>query len=362
MFLYNSGKTSYLAGNLDLAIHEFDQAIELKPDYADAYFGRGLAHLSKLEYNLSIIDLSQAISIKPAFVEAYYYRGTIYANQTSYDKAIADLTQAIQLDIGYTPAYFSRGGVYLDIENYESAVADYSEVIEQEPSNAVAYNNRCWSYFKQGKYELALPDCERSLVLAQDDINTLDSRARVYLALGDTEKAIADFERIIELNPDSYLAKQAERELAQLKGVTTNPDDSQTPLMPANVELSQLEGEWTGLHTLTAEGACSLGASNSATSPVSMWWEVNQSGAVEIKIEDWPGFPYTFVGQVKPDMNVSLELSTEAMCSGNMVLYTANFSGIVQQEDNTLKLDIEALEVWCPPDCVFRRQFSISHP
>jgi len=41
------GTTYYEQGNLDLAIAEFDQAIELRPELASAYVDRGLAFQGK---------------------------------------------------------------------------------------------------------------------------------------------------------------------------------------------------------------------------------------------------------------------------------------------------------------------------
>ena len=41
---------------LDLAIQDYDKALELKPDYADAYFNRRLAYELKGETDLAIQD------------------------------------------------------------------------------------------------------------------------------------------------------------------------------------------------------------------------------------------------------------------------------------------------------------------
>ena len=44
-------------GDYDRAIADFDQAIQLKPDYADAYYNRGIAYHDKGDYDRAIADL-----------------------------------------------------------------------------------------------------------------------------------------------------------------------------------------------------------------------------------------------------------------------------------------------------------------
>ena len=45
----------------------FSKAIELKPDYAEAYSNRGAAYLHKGEYDNGIQDLNKAIELKPDY-------------------------------------------------------------------------------------------------------------------------------------------------------------------------------------------------------------------------------------------------------------------------------------------------------
>ena len=58
-----------------VAIADFSKAIELKPDYAIAYYNRGLAKRRLKQYADAIKDYSKATEINPDFVEAYYNRG-----------------------------------------------------------------------------------------------------------------------------------------------------------------------------------------------------------------------------------------------------------------------------------------------
>jgi len=50
-------------GQYEQAILEFNKAIEIDPDYGDAYFGRGLAYAEKGEVAKAVSDLEKCIKL-----------------------------------------------------------------------------------------------------------------------------------------------------------------------------------------------------------------------------------------------------------------------------------------------------------
>src|SRR5262249_26051680 len=68
-------------GDQPAAIADFDQAIALKPDYAEAYWGRGLVRSVQGDWAAAIADFDQAIALKPDYVEAYAGRGAARQRQ-----------------------------------------------------------------------------------------------------------------------------------------------------------------------------------------------------------------------------------------------------------------------------------------
>lgn len=136
--------------------------------------------------------------------------------------------------------------------------------------------------------------------------------------------------------------------------------DIEPTIVPILIERSTLSGTWTGAETLTAVGSCKFEQGDSVTNPVKMLWRVDKEGEVIVTLPDWPGvYPYTFTGEIQPDLSVSLELSTSAMCSGEESPYSSTFDGVIRAEGNVLILDMEATEVWCPGTCVFLRHYSV---
>jgi tetratricopeptide (TPR) repeat protein len=125
-----------------LAMEDYNKAIELDPNYADAYYNRGLAHYDLKEYERAIEDYNKAIELDPNYVNAYYNRGLAYYYLMQYERAIEDYNKTIELDPNYAHAYNNRGIAYYYLMQYERAIEDYNKTIALDPNDADAYNNR----------------------------------------------------------------------------------------------------------------------------------------------------------------------------------------------------------------------------
>ena len=79
------------------AILDFDRAICLQPDLAEAYAARGNAKAVLGQYEEFLDDYEQAIQHKPDFAEAYYIRGGVRAALGNTEDARQDLEAALRL-------------------------------------------------------------------------------------------------------------------------------------------------------------------------------------------------------------------------------------------------------------------------
>ncbi len=80
------------------AIAEFDKAIELDPNLALAYSGRGHSYVELGNVEQAIVDYDQAIELDPDLALAYRGRGLAYAELGDVDQGLADLEKALALE------------------------------------------------------------------------------------------------------------------------------------------------------------------------------------------------------------------------------------------------------------------------
>ena len=79
------------------AIADYDQAIHLKPDYAEAYGNRGSAKGALGQYQDAISDYGETICLKPNDAITHFNRGGAKYSLGLKDKARKDFETALEL-------------------------------------------------------------------------------------------------------------------------------------------------------------------------------------------------------------------------------------------------------------------------
>jgi len=170
---YLTGRSFYDTKDYDNAITQFNEAISLNQDYAEAYAWRGSAYYYKKQYDDAIKDYTEAISFDPNYALAYAHRGDAYVFKGQLDDAIRDLTEAVRIDPNYAWAYASRGNAYGYKGQFDDAIRDFNEAIRLNPDYVYAYAQRGLVYKIRGQRDSAIHDYETALRL--DPNNTVAS-------------------------------------------------------------------------------------------------------------------------------------------------------------------------------------------
>ncbi len=203
---YNRGNSKSELGDYKDAIADYDQAIELDPNNAMAYNNRGNSKSDLGDEEGAIADYDQAIVFDPNFAEPYNNRGYSKTKLGDYKDAIPDFDQAIVLDPNFEHAYQNRGASKYKLGDYKDAIPDFDQAIELDPNNAMAYNNRGTSKSILGDKEGAIADYDQAIALDPDYAAAYYNRGNSKFKLGDYKDAIADFDQVIVLDPNNAMA------------------------------------------------------------------------------------------------------------------------------------------------------------
>ena len=234
------------ADDADDALVNLSKAIDLNPNYVDAYFLRGLIYGSQYDFDKAIADFEKVVELDPSHTDAkamhadaYAARGADYALEKNYDKAIADFERAIELDpdkaefkAAAAATYFLRGATRYEEGDNESAftdldraISDIEKIIELDPDNSEvriaigeAYLVRGIAHFQGGNYDRAIADLERAIELENSAADLKGAAAYAYLRRGvshaeggDHDRAIADFNRAVEIEPENSRVRNARK-------------------------------------------------------------------------------------------------------------------------------------------------------
>jgi len=109
----------------------------LKPDYMEAFFDRANAYREKGDYEHSIQDYDRAIYLEPNDADAFSMRcWTRAVFNKELESALADCDESLQLRPAHADTLTRRGFVHFRMAQYDRAIADCSASHERDPAVA----------------------------------------------------------------------------------------------------------------------------------------------------------------------------------------------------------------------------------
>ena len=188
--------------NYQQATKYFTEAINLMPQFAEAYSTRSFIYRIKGDFDNAVADATQAIELNSRSAIAYIHRGRIYGTKGELNKAIADFTEAIALDPYNVIAYSARGEVYLSANSFDSAINDFNKSIIIGMKLPEVYSCLGSAYYGKGDSDNAIANFNEAIRLKSDFPLAYMGRGEVYLSKGEIKLAIEDSNMAIKLNPE----------------------------------------------------------------------------------------------------------------------------------------------------------------
>ncbi len=199
---YEEGLEKYNNKDFRGAIADYNQAININPNYANAYCNRGNARGELGDKQAAIADYNQAININPNYANAYFNRGNARDDLGDKQAAIADYTQAINIAPKDASAYYNRGIAHSKLGDKQAAIADYTQAINIAPKDANAYKNRGLAHHELGDKQAAIEDYNQAININPNYANAYYNRGVSHYELGDKQAAIEDYNQAININPN----------------------------------------------------------------------------------------------------------------------------------------------------------------
>jgi tetratricopeptide (TPR) repeat protein len=110
-------------------------ARETTRDAAAAFYNRGIAYRNQGKFDRAIEDYDQALRLRPAFADALNDRGLAYRHKGDNERAIADFDEALRARPDFAAALFNRGGAWVSLGKLDRAIADFERVLVLEPGD-----------------------------------------------------------------------------------------------------------------------------------------------------------------------------------------------------------------------------------
>lgn len=122
--------------NFNEAVIEFQKAIALNPQYADAYHNLGNTYEQMGEREKALENYEKALEFKPTLWQSYQNMAGIYFNQEKWDLAVEKMQKAITISPHDANLYANLGIIYLKIGDKVKAQETLVKALELDPGNA----------------------------------------------------------------------------------------------------------------------------------------------------------------------------------------------------------------------------------
>jgi tetratricopeptide (TPR) repeat protein len=184
------GSVHELRGALEMALSDYERALELGHGKHVDYLNRGRC-LAKLgRHDLAVVELDQAIAIRPGTL-TWYLRAESQVARGQYALALADYERAVETEPSNEWYRQGRGWGLLVQGRVDQAIEEFTLAIEGNPNNQKkswtfgqpppglqsknhrAYTGRGWAYLVKHDFQRAKVDFEMAICLKSPGIFSL---------------------------------------------------------------------------------------------------------------------------------------------------------------------------------------------
>ena len=182
----------------DEARASFQRAIDLDPNYAEAYAALGFGHYEAVvsgwtefpddEIGRADALAKKALALEPATTKAHLLLAFIGMYQRDYDRALAQVDQALAINPSEAECYQVRGAVLQWSGKAAEAVTWLEGTLRFDGANILAVSNLGIAKYFLGQYEEAVAALDRALARAPGRVIQLNARPVLAAAYARLER------------------------------------------------------------------------------------------------------------------------------------------------------------------------------
>ena len=184
-------------GLTDMALSEIEKAIELEADYSNICSKGGILRTVG-RYAEAIEVFDQAIEVDPLYAFAYYAKGWCHELSGDDDKAMECYDLGIDLDKEYAYIYLMRGQIHLKRGDKIKAEEDFNTVLQLD---TVVTDGSCRQYALHflGRDDEADEWMQKLIDDEPYDMGHYYDKACLYSRMGRTDEAVKALETALEM-------------------------------------------------------------------------------------------------------------------------------------------------------------------
>jgi tetratricopeptide (TPR) repeat protein len=201
--------------DLPKAIEYVQRAIQLKPDYAEAYALLAACYYDSSQSRWGDVPNAEAarkakatavkaLELNNSLAEPHVALGAVAEGQ-DWDWAVAEseFKRAIELDPNLVQAHVGLAWHLTFMRRGDAAIEEVNRAVELDPVSAYALGHQLLILFYNGKYDQVLEKARKDLELFPDDAGTYAMQERAYEAKEMYADAVTSWQQELKLEGES---------------------------------------------------------------------------------------------------------------------------------------------------------------
>jgi tetratricopeptide (TPR) repeat protein len=190
-----------LAGRLDEAIVQLDDAVALRPRWVKDRDALATLLAAQGRTAEAMFHWSKALECDPAQASANYNVGLILQDQSRLKEAADHFQRAIASEPRFAPAHGALAGLLQLQGKPDQAVAHYEKALQLEPTSVAFHNGLGGLFSQQRKFDDAIAHFEKAAALDPHDLAALINLGNLFVQLSRPERAVAYYEKALSIDP-----------------------------------------------------------------------------------------------------------------------------------------------------------------
>lgn len=205
--LYLLGLIASDWGAYEPGISLIQRSISLSPRPSGAmYNDLGYAQQMIGKNREALISFEQAIQVQPDFADAYTNRGAILRRLGADQEAILCYREALRLTPNNPATYYNLGNALRDLGKTTQAISSFSAALQllatkATPLKAAIHNNLGTIYVGQGRYTQAMEQFDQAIKIAPENCETYHNYGNALRDLGRHDECLAMYKKALALKP-----------------------------------------------------------------------------------------------------------------------------------------------------------------
>lgn len=217
------GVAYFVQNEFEKAVHAFQLAIDLQPDYTDAYYNLGLA-LNKLERRQEAKNAYEAlITLSPEHVGARFQLGCLWMHLGQFHRAIEHFSVIERVMPAHAETLMNLATCHLKLGHLNEAKSLYLKVLELMPDEKQAHFNLGVISMQQGRPHEAITFYLQAIKLDANYYDAHHNLAAAYLSLNDRPTALLHFKAALSLHAHDEAVRHTVAILSQDKHLSDSP-------------------------------------------------------------------------------------------------------------------------------------------